>query len=96
MERRKSKRRKRKGGRKKGKIIKLFINLSESFWNKPKSGGCHGDSGGPLVCKVNDKWNLHGAVSKFCNSIYKCNDILSISSPNYSCYKYNYICIPGV
>ena len=25
--------------------------------------GCHGDSGGPLVCRINGKWELHGAVS---------------------------------
>jgi len=47
------------------KITKQMVCAGhpESFWNKPKSGGCHGDSGGPLVCKVNGKWNLHGAVS---------------------------------
>jgi len=25
--------------------------------------GCHGDSGGPFVCKVDGRWELHGAVS---------------------------------
>ena len=24
---------------------------------------CQGDSGGPLMCKINNKWELHGATS---------------------------------
>ena len=28
-----------------------------------RKSGCHGDSGGPFVCQVNDRWELHGAVS---------------------------------
>ena len=26
-------------------------------------GGCHGDSGGPYVCEIDNRWELHGAVS---------------------------------
>ena len=26
-------------------------------------GGCHGDSGGPFVCEIDNRWELHGAVS---------------------------------
>jgi len=28
-----------------------------------RKSGCHGDSGGPFVCKLNGRWELHGAVS---------------------------------
>jgi len=38
---------------------------------KTAISGCHGDSGGPFVCLIDDRWELHGAVShgsKDCNS----------------------------
>merc|ERR1711925_6698 len=35
--------------------------------------GCRGDSGGPYVCNINNRWELHGAVSwgeSTCSSSY--------------------------
>ena len=49
-------------------LQKLRIGVDETMicggdGGKSIRSGCHGDSGGPFVCKVNGKWELHGAVS---------------------------------